>query len=394
MKLLNHKKGLGNFNRSFFMLILIGIISKIALTFKGVFIMSRKTILLVDMNSFFASVHQAEDPSLQGKPIIVGGIPNNRNKGLVIAASYEAKNKGVYTTMTVYKALKKCPKAIVVERNHTLYSSYSKKIMDFLRLIGPTEIASIDEAYVDITERVENGNSPKQVSMYIQKILWEKLKLGCSIGCSNTKISAKMAADIKKPFGYVHLEQLQFCSFFHPQKLSILHGCGLKTEEKLNKFNIYTIGDLAKADPLQLKLILGKKGEWLQNAALGIGSDYINVNREKGDKTIGKEKTFSEPTSEPELLMNLARKMIESLCERLRQKNLRAGTIALVYKTKREEKSHSRSLTIENATSDHEIIYIMVEKLYEEHLNDVPLVLFGVRLSNFKDTNYVQLSLF
>lgn len=356
--------------------------------------MSKKTILLVDMNSFFASVHQAEDPSLLGKPIIVGGIPNNRTKGMVIAASYEAKNKGVYTTMTVYEALKKCPEAIIVERNHPLYSSYSRKIMEFLRLIGPTETASIDEAYVDITERVAKGTAPSTIALYIQKTLWDKLKLGCSIGCSNTKTSAKMAADIRKPFGYVHLDQLQFCSFFHPQKLSKLHGCGQKTEEKLKKHDIHTIGDLAKADPLHLKLILGKRGEWLQKVALGMGSDHVNPEREKGDKTIGKEKTFAQPTSEPEILLDLAKKMIQSLCLRLKQKRLRAGTIAVVYKTNREKGSQSKSTTLEDASNDPDFIYSVVERLYEDHLNEVPLLLFGVRFSNFRDTHYIQLTLF
>ena len=351
-------------------------------------------ILLVDMNSFFASVHQAEDPSLLNKPVIVGGSPTNKHKGMVIAASYEARNKGVYTTMSMYEALKKCPNAICVQRNHQLYSSYSKKIMDFLRLIGPTETASIDEAYVDITERVEKGTSPKSISMYIQKTLWDKLKLGCSIGCSNTKTIAKMAADIKKPFGYVYLDRLQFCSYFHPQKLSNLHGCGQKTEEKLNKYDIYTIGDLAKYDPLQLKHILGKRGEWLQKAALGIGSDYINADREKGDKTIGKEKTFAQATTDTDFLMNLAQNMIDLLCERLKYKNTRAGTFAIVYKTSREEGSHSKSLTLENGTNDPSVVYSIVEKLYDKHLSETPLWLFGIRLSNFKDVHYIQLSLF
>ncbi|MBM7607249.1 DNA polymerase-4 [Lysinibacillus composti] len=356
--------------------------------------MSKKTILLVDMNSFFASVHQAENPSLLNKPIIVGGIPNNKNKGMVIAASYEAKNKGVYTTMSVYEALKKCPNAIIVERNHNLYSSYSKIIMDFLRLIGPIEKASIDEAYVDITERVAIGTEPRIIAEYIQKILWEKLTLGCSIGCSNTKTSAKMAADIKKPFGYVHLEQLQFCSFFHPQKLNKLHGCGQKTEEKLNKHNIYTIGDLAKADPLHLKLILGVRGEWLQKVSLGRGSDKLNTDREKGDKTIGKEKTFAQPISDSEVLMNLASKMIESLCSRLNNKKLKAYTIAIVYKMEWEEGRHSKSITLEQGTSDPNMVNKLIEKLYEDNLSDIPIVLFGVRLSNFRENKYVQLSLF
>jgi DNA polymerase-4 len=357
-------------------------------------VMSEKTILLVDMNSFFASVHQAEDPTLLNKPIIVGGSPYNKHKGMVIAASYEAKNKGVYTTMSMFEALKKCPDAICVQRNHPLYSQYSKKIMAFLQLIGPTETASIDEAYVDITERVENGMSPAAVAEYIQRTLWEKLKLGCSIGCSNTKTSAKMAADIKKPFGFVHLERLQFCSYFHPQKISKLHGCGKKTEEKLNKHGYFTIGDLAKADPLQLKLILGMRGEWLQKVALGIGSNYVNPEREKGDKTIGKETTFSQETSDMELLMNLARRMIELLCERLEQKKLKARTIAIVYKLARLEASHSKSFTVDLATADPEMVYTVVENLYDKHLSDVPLWLFGVRLSNFEETKYVQLRLF
>ncbi|WP_216829685.1 Y-family DNA polymerase [Alkalihalobacterium elongatum] len=353
-----------------------------------------KTIALIDMNAFYASCHQAEDPSLRNKPLIVGGSPTNKYKGMVIAASYEAKNKGVYTTMSIYEALKKVPEAVVVQRNHPLYSSYSRKIMDFLRLIGPTEVASVDEAYVDLTERVNKGTSPKEIAMYIQKTLWEKLHLGCSIGISDTKCTAKMAADVRKPFGYVHLERLQFCSYFHPQKLSKLHGCGKKTEEKLNKFGIYTIGDLAQTDPIQIKLILGLRGEVLRNNALGIGSDLIDADREKGDKTIGKEKTFSQPTTDPEQLLTIARQMIDILCQRLQEKQLRASTISVVYKTERGGASHSKSITLNETTSDHEKVYSVVENLFERHLMDIPLWLFGVRLSNFETANYVQLKLF
>ncbi|MDE5415069.1 Y-family DNA polymerase [Alkalihalobacterium chitinilyticum] len=353
-----------------------------------------RTIALIDMNAFYASCHQAEDPSLRNQPVIVGGSPTNKYKGMVIAASYEAKNQGVYTTMSVYEALKKVPKAIVVPRNHPLYSSYSRKIMEFLRLIGPTEVASVDEAYIDLTDRVNKGTSPHTIAKYIQRTLWEKLHLGCSIGISDTKCSAKMAADVKKPFGYVHFERLQFCSYFHPQKLSKLHGCGKKTEEKLNKYGIYTIGDLAQTDPLQIKLILGLRGEILRNNALGIGSDVVDADREKGDKTIGKEKTFSQPTSDTDQLLGIARSMIELLCERLKEKQLRASTIAVVYKTERGGASHSKSLTLADSTSEPDQVYTIVEDLYDRHLVDIPLWLFGVRLSNFEDANYVQLKLF
>ncbi|OLO37951.1 hypothetical protein BTR23_12375 [Alkalihalophilus pseudofirmus] len=353
-----------------------------------------RTIALIDMNAFYASCHQAENPTLRNKAVIVGGSPTNKYKGMVIAASYEAKNKGVYTTMSIYEALKKVPDAIVVQRDHPMYSTYSKKIMEFLRLIGPTEVASVDEAYVDITERVNKGTSPKTIAMYIQRTLWEKLHLGCSIGISDTRCSAKMAADVKKPFGYVHFEKLQFCSFFHPQNLSKLHGCGKKTEEKLNKYGIYTIGDLAQKDPVEIKLILGIRGEMLRNNALGIGSDIVNAEREKGDKTIGKEKTFSQPTTDPHELLTIAQNMIDLLCRRLQEKEQRASTISIVYKTERGGGSHSKSLTVSESTSDPTKVFSVVESLYENHLVDIPLWLFGVRLSNFDNANYVQLRLF
>jgi DNA polymerase IV len=353
-----------------------------------------KVILLADMNSFFASCHQSEDTSLQNKPVIVGGAPSNKMKGKVIAASYEAKDKGIYTTMSMYEALKKCPNAIVVQRNHSLYHTYSQKIMTFLRLIGDTEVASIDEAYVDITERVKNGNSSKSIASYIQKTLWEKLSIPCSIGIGPNKIIAKMAADVKKPMGCTIFNIEQFCVHFHPLPLGVLHGCGKKTEEKLNAYQLTTIGDLAKADTFHLKMILGIRGEILQKSALGISSNKVNADRQKGDKTIGKERTFSKPTDDQDLILSVGRTMVELLSQRLEDKRLKARTIAVVYKTESGQSSHSKSITLMEPVANPETIYYQIENLYEEYLIDVPLWLFGVRLSNFDPSTFVQLRLF
>ncbi|WP_051556341.1 Y-family DNA polymerase [Alkalihalobacterium bogoriense] len=356
--------------------------------------MNERTILLADMNSFFASCHQSKDPSLLNKPVIVGGSPTNKRKGMVIAASYEAKNKGVYTTMTVFEAVKKCPNAIIVQRDHPLYQEYSQKIMEFLRLIGDTEVASIDEAYVDITHHIQQRKSALQIALYIQQTLWKKLKIPSSIGIGENRIIAKMAADVKKPFGITMMEQIQFCSYFHPQPIHVLHGCGKKTEEKLQKHGIQTIGDLAFADPIHLKMLLGRRGELIQRAANGISSNKVNSKREKGEKTIGKEKTFSEPTADYEQIISVAQSMVSTLISLLEQKKLRAKTISIVYKLHRTDRSHTKNITINESTCNQDTIIKMVEQLYEQFLFEIPVTLFGVRLSNFEEFKYEQLKLF
>jgi DNA polymerase-4 len=354
--------------------------------------MEAKYILLADMNAFFASCHQSTTPSLRNKPVIVGGSPTNKRKGMVIAASYEAKKQGVFTTMNSFEANKICPNAIFVQRDHSLYNTYSTKIMDFLRLIGNTEVASIDEAYVDITSRVENGTSPGTIATYIQQMLWNKIRIPCSIGVGPNRIIAKMAADVKKPHGYVMMGIRQYQTFFHPKPLHQLHGCGAKTAEKLNKHGIETIGALAAADPATIRVLLGQRGAFLQDAARGLSSSAVDPDRDKGDKTIGKETTFAEPLAEPDQVMYLTDQIIQRLASKLKDKTKRAKTVSLVYKTERGGPSHSKSLTMSEPTNDPERLLSIARTLYQEYLWETPFYLFGVRLANFEDATYQQLS--
>lgn len=354
--------------------------------------MKRKVILLADMNSFFASCHQSVNPALREKPVIVGGSLASQRKGLVVAASYEAKAKGVYTTMSSFEAKKRCPEGIFVLRDHQLYQSYSAKIMDFLRLIGDTEVASIDEAYVDITKRVEEGTSPRQIAQFIQQTLWNKLHMPCSIGIGPNRIIAKMAADVKKPRGYVQMGVKQYCSYFHPLPVNKLHGCGVKTAEKLRKHGITTIGDLAQVDSYQLKLWLGVRGGVLQQAALGESSAEVNPERTKGEKSIGKETTFARMTSSPEIILSTAKKMVERLSKKLQEKSKKARTISIVYKLEPGERSYTKSTTLPEGTNQKERILELVSLLYHEHILEIPLYLFGVRLSNLETLEVEQLS--
>ncbi len=353
-----------------------------------------RVIALIDINSMFASCHQSVDPTLRGKPVIVGGSMTDKRKGLVIAASYEAKAKGIYTTMSAYKARKMCPEAIFVARDHALYSSMSAKIMDFFRLIGPTEIASIDEAYVDLTEHVQNGTSPLAIARYIQQTLMKKIHMPCSIGISDTRIVAKMASEVRKPLGITLLGRKQFQTYFHPKPVEVLVGCGEATAIKLKKqLGIETIGQLSQANPDALRLLLGKRGEWLRLAALGISSDQVNPDREKGGKTIGKETTFSYEVSDAEHIFQVAHRMVERLCRQLQEKGKKARTVSLVYKTERLGRSHSKSKTLPQSTDDLGLMMCAIRSLYMEHLTQTPIFLFGVRFSHFDEETFEQLTM-
>lgn len=352
-----------------------------------------RIILMADMNAFFASCHQSINPTLRNKPIIVGGSLTDKRKGLVIACSYEAKRKGVYTTQSVYQARKCCPDAISVQRDHSLYHNISSKIMEFLRLIGPTEVASIDEAYIDITERSSNGPHPIVIARYIQETLWEKIHIPCSIGIGPNKIISKMASEVKKPQGIVQMGVKQFMTYYHPRPLNELYGCGAATEERLAKNGMKTIGDLAKADLLVLRALLGKRGELLHQYANGRSSSAVDEEREKGDKTIGKETTFNEDTADSNIILGIAKQMVQRLSARLQEKNKKARTVSIVYKTERIGRSYTKSITLSAPTHDASLILQAARTLYLDHLNETPIRLFGIRLSNLDDTQYDQLSL-
>jgi DNA polymerase IV len=351
-----------------------------------------RLILLADMNAFFASCHQSIDPALRGKPVIVSASTSSTRRGIVIAASYEAKAKGVKTTMSYAEVRKICPGAIYVQRDHGLYHAISIKIMNFLRLIGDTETASIDEAYVDITPRFRQGQAPAAIAHYIQQTLWNKIKIPSSIGVGPNRIIAKMAAEVKKPRGYVQMGIRQFQAYFYPMPVEELVGCGKATANKLRKQGIITIGDLAKTDDHYLRLAFGKRGQLLKWAAQGMSSAEVNPDREKGDKSIGSETTFPQEVGDPEQIFAVAREMVQELVSILQAKEKRARTIQLVYKFHWNEPSHTKSMTLSQAADEVEPIYQITRKLYEDHLWQTPLYLFGVRLSNFEDNHVDQLS--
>jgi DNA polymerase IV len=346
-------------------------------------------ILLCDMNSFFASVHQSRDPSLRGKPVIVAGDPQKR-RGIVVAASYEAKAAGVYTTMHFYEARKKCPDAIFVQPEHDIYRSYSEVIMRFLARIGPCEVASIDEAYLDISELVDKGHKPAEVASYIQRKLESELHIPSSIGAGPNKLIAKMCADVKKPRGFVQMGIKQFQVYFWPQPVAKLHGCGGKTADKLGLKGLHTIGQLAACPLSKLTAAYGKKGEYLHRAANGIMNSPVNPDRRKGEKTIGSSRTFAFDTTDKGIIEETARIFSEKLAAKLANKQKKAKTISVEVKYDYRQ-TISRSISLEGATNNAVEIYETALYLYEEHFAHQPVRLFGIRLHNLIEQEFEQL---
>src|SRR5574342_193203 len=205
-----------------------------------------RVIFHVDMNSFYASVEMAFDPDLKGKAVAIAGNVEER-RGIIVTCSYEARKYGVKTTMPLWEAKKLCPQLIVMKPNFERYRAASIGMFDILRQYTEmVEPVSIDEGYLDITESFEFG-SPIDIAKSIQKRVLEQLDLPCSIGIAPNKFLAKMASDMKKPLGITVLRKRDIPHKLWPLKVGELHGIGKKTEEKLNKYGIISVKDLAHA---------------------------------------------------------------------------------------------------------------------------------------------------
>src|SRR5690625_837416 len=226
-----------------------------------------KVIFHVDMNSFYASVEMAYNPKLKGKPIAIAGNPEER-KGIIVTSSYEARAKGIKTTMPLWEAKKLCPDLIVIRPNFSRYRETSTKIFKMLAQITPIiEPVSIDEGYMDVTDHQIH---PIELAKIIQQQLLDTLDIPCSIGIGPNKFLAKTASDMKKPLGITILRIRELSKELWPLPIEKMYGVGEKTANKLHKIKIETIGDLAKADVYALTQLLGINGERLKNRANGI----------------------------------------------------------------------------------------------------------------------------
>ncbi|MDR0270638.1 DNA polymerase IV [Paenibacillus sp.] len=354
-----------------------------------------RVILHVDMNAFYCSVHEAEEPDkYRGKPTAVAGSIELR-KGIIVTSSYAARRRGISTGMHVNRALKLCPELTVIRPDFHLYHKYSTAFMRIAYSYTPLmQAASIDECYLDITGSRQFG-TPQQIAEEIQRRIDEELGLPCSVGIAPNKLLAKMASDMKKPQGITVLRIRDVPRILWDKPCGQLFGIGGKTAEKLRKLGIYTIGQLAKTEEETLTRAFGVVGVWMKQAANGIDHSPVLEEREQ-NKSIGHTITLPNDIQARKDVNRVLLNISDQVARRLRHKELMAGGVQITIRTP-DMKTITRSRVLAIPTESASDIYEEARRLYAEHWGwDRPVRLLGITLQQLapKSESAIQLDLF
>ena len=353
-----------------------------------------RVILHVDMNSFFASVEMAYDPSLKGKPLAIAGDPKER-KGIVVTCSYEARKFGVKTTMPVWEAKKLCPELIVKPPHFDRYRTVSQAMFDILRqYTNLVEPVSIDEGYMDITESYEWG-TPMEIAEAIQDRLEKELDLPSSIGIAPNKFLAKMASNMKKPMGITVLRKRDVPNRLWPLPVEKMHGVGEKTASKLRAVGIHTIGDLAKSSDIQLKTLLGINGLRLRERANGRDDRKVDPESANERKSIGNSITLPKDAEHEQELLEVIHNLAEKVSSRLKQRGLLTTNLSVMIRFQNRQ-TITRSRKLINPIDSMEEIDRISRSLVLENWGGNPVRLLGITAQDLveKGEAYKQLNLF
>jgi DNA polymerase-4 len=286
-----------------------------------------RTILHVDLDAFFASVEQRDRPELRGKPVAVG-LGGSNDRGVVSAASYEARVFGVHSAMPIRTARRLCPDCIFVPVDGAKYQRVSREVMAILRRFTPmVEPISIDEAFLDVTASRALFGDGEALGRRIKSAIRDELQLTISVGVASTKLVAKIASELRKPDGLVVVEPGSEALFLAPLPIARLWGVGPSTATALRDFGVATIGDLQVLDRSALVRRFGKHGASLVDRAHGVDPDPVDD--PDSAKSVGHEHTFDEDTTDPEVLERTLLAMAEGVSGRLRHAGLKAGTITV-----------------------------------------------------------------
>ena len=316
-------------------------------------------------------------------------------KGIIVTSSYSARRRGVKTGMQVRQALQHCPELILIKPNFDLYRQYSRAFMNIALNYSPlVEAMSIDECYLDITGSKQFG-TPLEIAKIIQQRIQAELSLPCSIGIAPNKLLAKMGSDMKKPNGITIVRIREVPKLFWDKPCSVLYGIGERTAEKLEKLNIHTLGQLAKADQQKLSEAFGVLGPALILAANGIDHSPVNPQQEPS-KSIGHTTTLPHDFTELEHIRRVFLNLADQVSRRLRKQNLVAGTIQITIRNP-SMKTITRSTTLQTPTETADEIYEHACRLFKKHwIIGKPVRLLGITLQNLqsKQDSAIQLDLF
>jgi nucleotidyltransferase/DNA polymerase involved in DNA repair len=339
--------------------------------------MAERWIAHVDMDAFFVSAELLRRPELRGKPVVVGTGTDPGARGVVMAASYEARRFGVHSAVPLAVAHRRCPQAVLIQRDMGYYRKLSKQVMAMLaRYSDLVEILGLDEAYLDLSDSA----APRACGRRIKHDVRQELGLTCSVGLAPNKLLAKIASDLDKPDGFRVLLVDELLAAVGDRPASLIPGVGPKTGARLGRAGISTVADLANAAPGVLEHAVGARlGPSLRARANGVDDRAVVTEREP--KSESRETTFAHDVDDTLVLSETLDRLVTDLCRGLETSRLRGRTVTLKIRL-RPFRTYTRSRTIDAHTRDRATVAGIARELLDAFDRDAPVRLLGVGIAS------------
>jgi DNA polymerase-4 len=351
--------------------------------------MDGRAILHVDMDAFYASVEQRDDPALRGRPVIVGGTGG---RGVVAAASYEVRRYGVHSAMPVREALRRCPEAVCVPPRIGHYAEVSRQVFAVFHEFTPlVQGLSLDEAFLDVTASLAALGEAEAIAREIKRRIRERTALAASVGVAPNKLVAKIASDLGKPDGLFVVRAEQIHAVLDPLPIRRLAGLGAKTAPKVEALGIRTLGELRVADPARLRPVFGRYTERVRERAAGIDARPVVPDRD--EQQISAEETFDEDIADPARLRAELLRLADRACGRLRARQLTAACVTVKIR-RADFATSTRQRRLEPPTQETPVVARVASELLEAWLRSQPgvaLRLLGVGVSELAERRQADL---
>lgn len=346
-----------------------------------------RKIIHIDMDAFYASIEQRDNPKYKGKPLIVGGDPNRR--GVVATCSYEARKYGIHSAMPSLTAYKLCPKAIFIRPRMEVYKKVSRQVMNILNEYSNlVEPLSLDEAFVDVSKSKRCKGSATLIALEIKERIFKEVGLTASAGVSFNKFLAKMASDFRKPDGITVITEENSKDFIRKLPIGKFFGVGRVTKNKLNNIGVFNGEDLLRFSEKELIGILGDRGKILYEFARGIDNRQVNPYRIR--KSIGKEITLREDIEDIEEMIEILEKISEKVSESLYLLNKKGKTVTLKVKFN-DFKHITRSITLEHFLKEKKEIMECVKDLISiVDFKNKKVRLLGITISSLEENIIIE----